>query len=86
MAWSETTHPVTGEPVLRCKEKVKAADIECHPELAPGVGWECGLPEGHENWPDIMEVSRDDGYGNVVIDTFDLIQYRPHSWSFTGEV
>lgn len=86
MAWSETTHPVTGEAMPRCKDKVKQVDIVCRPELAPGPGWECGLPNGHGSWPDSMTVTTDDGYGNPVVSNYDLTIYHPHSWSFTGEV
>lgn len=85
MAWDDNaTHPVSGAIVPRCQARPGAPDIEGRPELGRHV-WECGLPAGHEDWPDTMTVERDDGAGGTVTDVYDLTRHRRHSWSNTGE-
>jgi hypothetical protein len=70
--WGTTaTHPVTGATVDRCPATPSPVDVAYRRELATGT-WECGLPNGHQDWPDAD--------GDV-----DLTRFQLHSWSQTGD-
>jgi hypothetical protein len=71
MGWNDTAqNPITGEVGPRCPSQPTQPDIDCRPALAYGT-WECGLPSGHQGWPD-------------VIGDQDASQYQDHSWSQTA--
>jgi hypothetical protein len=78
--------PFTRESVPRCTARPSGEDIKRRRDLAKGK-WECGLPAGHEDYPDSVEVTRfDESSGEDVTDFVDGTRHQPHSWGQTGDV